>query len=1573
MATTVSTNAGEIKSPLDKIIAESGPNEKIGAIALLADRVDNEALNQRLKDTKATFEQRHYEVITSLQQKATLTQGPVLRILHELEAQGEVDDIQNFWIANIVAFEGTAEAIKKIAALDAIDVIEFDMPVESIKPIISDSEPPLISTHSQGLDVINAPQAWAMGYTGAGRLVANIDTGVDGGHAALSPRWRGNNGHPSSECWYDPVGSTTYPTDYGSHGTHTMGTICGRTNSGSDTVGVAIDAQWIACATIDNGATTQQMIASFQFCADPDNNPFTTDDVPDAVGNSWGWSPFFHGVPHCDNTFWTAMDGCENAGCAVIFAAGNEGDYGGSNVANSLRTPADRATTYYNAFAVGAIDGHTSGYPIADFSSRGPCDCASGDMNIKPELVAPGVDVYSSVPGGGYQGGWNGTSMACPHITGAVAVLRQVNPNLSVDQVKDIMLQSCVDLGTTGEDNWYGHGYLDLYQAVQLAMTDRGYVEGYVRDATYNSPLPATINVIGESISTTANSSGYYFLTLEPDLTYQLQATYTGYGSQSGYVTIHLDDTTSQNFYLDPPIIGYSPVSYNVSVPPGETTNRDLTISNTGVGTIFYSLSTETYSGLVLDNGQEIPIKISSAPLEPLGYKMTDTDKPGAVEEPYYPPVILNEGGPDAYGHTWIDSDESGGPSVSWVDISSYGTSVDPGEDGYSGPISVGFSFPFYDNNYSTLYICSNGILTFGSGSGEYTNTNIPNSSAPNNFIAPFWDDFSPQYGGPVLYYYDSANSRFIVSFIDVPFYDWSGGTGSATFQAILYSSGQIDFNYQTLNAGGHNLSENTIGIEAVSASDGLQIVYNASYIHSNMSIRISAGSWLSVNPENGSVPASGTDEVTVTFDASELAEGIYTGNINLENNSPNNPHIDIPVTLNVSETPVPLIELNVSAIYDTVYSGYSSAFELLISNSGDANLTYNVSDNRTWIGESPSGGTVTPSGTDPVDITFDASSLAPGSYSGSVTITSNDPNNPTIILPVYLFVDLLLTDDVGVTEILNPPDSMATGVGYPLRVEITNFGSDSQTFDAVFEIYYTGEPTPLMADTVAIVNMPDNSTSTYTFAEQFTPTLNAGYDLIAYTTLATDQVPANNSSSATSHSFDIVSIWYGDLDGSPVPAPLEDDFLVDVYVQTPQSAYIADMHVCLGADDLYIDSMISETDPILYYPLTDWQMAEFFAQQGSPPNPAGWSSQSFMGFARLAMITDTPWLHSESPLKVMSFIIRANDDDDLIGETHPAIGPGLNLYQGPSNAGDTVGGLGYQLSEQFSELQFIPSLLNTVTVWYGRTDDEPVEARVNGNVYIDAFVQTPVTGYVGDMHLCLGANDQYIDSMISETESIVYYPLSEWNVAEFLSPYSSPPNPAGWSSQSFVGFSRIANSRDDAPWLHSETPLRVMRFIVQTPDNPGLIGQTLPAIGPGLSPYQGPSNAGDTSGDFSYYVYEYHSLLSFVEAPSGCDYVPGDANGDEQVIGSDVTFLVNYFGMGGAPPPDSCYNESAADWLYSAADANGDCQLIGSDVTFLVNYFRQVQPAILWCPETPPIMLPLGDDPGEWSIMPTE
>jgi len=543
--------AGQISPQLQNQIEKSKPDQMHKVLLILDEQADIYTLDQQLKAQKATLAQRNYQVISVLQEIATLTQPRVLAILDDYQAKNQVQNIRPCWLANLIALEATSKAISALAGFDGIGKISIDYPIELIEPI-ENSKPAqpgnLIASVEQGLVAIHAPEAWALGYTGAGRVVSNLDTGVDGTHPALAARFRGDvdDDGDNDESWHDPYTTPpwTYPQDSATHGTHTMGTICGRTPAG-DTIGVAIDAFWIASACIDRGGDIYRTIAdallAFQWIADPDGNPLTQDN-PDACGNSWGIPDGY--LADCDETFWIAIDNVEAAGTVVIFSAGNEGSSG-------LRSPADRATTYYNCFSVGAINGNDPSYPIAYFSALGPSECASGDLAIKPEVVAPGVDVRSSVPGGGYDY-YDGTSMASPHVTGCVAVIRQANPNLDANTIKEILMTTATDLpaaSPNGEDNTFGHGLINLYQAVLYAQ-GYGSVDGYITDASTSAPIPGKVKVVGLLVETHANPAGYYIFGLPADTTFILEASYFGYLPQQQSVYVAADDTTRRNFSL---------------------------------------------------------------------------------------------------------------------------------------------------------------------------------------------------------------------------------------------------------------------------------------------------------------------------------------------------------------------------------------------------------------------------------------------------------------------------------------------------------------------------------------------------------------------------------------------------------------------------------------------------------------------------------------------------------------------------------------------------------------------------------------------------------------------------------------------------------------------------------------------------------------------------------------------------------------------------------------------------------------------------------------------------------------
>lgn len=362
------------------------------------------------------------------------------------------------------------------------------------------------------------------------------------------------------------------------------------------------------------------------------------------------------------------------------------------------------------------------------------------------------------------------------------------------------------------------------------------------------------------------------------------------------------------DLYIYEPQMGVDPAVIVHSVPSAGQDTLPFLINNTGPGRLSYSIVAQT------DDKAFAKQAVDVFDVEPLGYRVADPDKTG-VQEAYYPEVTKGSGGPDTFGYTWIDSDEAGGPAFDWIDISSVGTEVTLTDDNFVGPMSLGFTFPFYDSSYTSLAIASNGLLCFGDGASPVTNAAIPSTADPDNFIAMWWDDLDPPENGHVYYYSDMTNNRFIVSFVDIRNYMSPSGTGSLTFQAILSSNGLIKMQYLTMDPGtdSDGLTGATIGIESpedLQGVSGLQVVHNAAYMHDQLAILFlgAAPLWMTTSPSGGFVEPFSQAAVDVIFNASEIEDGEYTGQLVVSSNDQINPVVQVPVTLNVGEVPLPQI-----------------------------------------------------------------------------------------------------------------------------------------------------------------------------------------------------------------------------------------------------------------------------------------------------------------------------------------------------------------------------------------------------------------------------------------------------------------------------------------------------------------------------------------------------------------------------------------------------------------------------------------------------------------------------------------
>jgi subtilisin family serine protease len=428
----------KISPNLAEAIQKNPAGVLIPVIITMKDQADLSSISVNDRD------ERLQAVIEALQSKAAGTQPPILKFLATKRATGEADLPTSLWIFNGLIVSVSPIAAQQLAARP--DVLRIAA-VETIPA-------PEAETHTQpvepNVDLINAPDVWAMGYRGEGMVIASMDTGVSVNHPDLSGQWRGG-----SNSWYDPYGENQGPVDLNGHGTRTMGVMVGR-DAGGSSIGAAPQAQWIAVKIFNNSgsATTSAIHLGFQWLLDPDGNP-STPDAPHVVNNSWNYAS-----PGCNLEFQLDLRALRAAGILPVFAAGNAGP----NSATSV-SPANNP----EAFAVGAIDNLSQIYPA---SSRGPSACGE-PQTIFPELVAPGVNILSSDRYGTYSYS-TGTSLAAPHISAGLALLLSAYPNLTANQQELALLNGVVDLGEPGADNDFGMGRIDLLAAYQYILNTEG-------------------------------------------------------------------------------------------------------------------------------------------------------------------------------------------------------------------------------------------------------------------------------------------------------------------------------------------------------------------------------------------------------------------------------------------------------------------------------------------------------------------------------------------------------------------------------------------------------------------------------------------------------------------------------------------------------------------------------------------------------------------------------------------------------------------------------------------------------------------------------------------------------------------------------------------------------------------------------------------------------------------------------------------------------------------------------------------------------------------------------------------
>lgn len=521
------TLSPSIDPALQEQLANSQPDEllrfiihlpetaDLTAAALVADKLD-----------------RRTQVVDRLQETAESSQTALLQQLDALKTQGDVESYRPLWIINAVAVVGTPQSITQLANNPIIERMEldavrrfFDPPADSLnlERWLQTAVPPTTAL-SWGIERIQAPYAWhGLGIDGTGITVAIMDSGVDWLHPILYPNYRGNLGggniNHTGNWFYAADPSVTEPFDLLGHGTHVAGTAVGQNG-----FGVAPGAKWIAVSiTNQNGYIyDSQVHAGFEWLLAPAGNPAL---APDVVNNSWGGNGF-------RTVYLEDVQAIQAAGIIPLFAAGNSGPQEGS-----INAPA----SYTNTLSVGASDDIDA---VTWFSSRGPSPIS---QDLKPWLVAPGARILSSLPGNAYAYA-NGTSMATPHATGAVALLLAANPALGQADVEQILAETAVSISATHPNIESGWGRLNIYAAVSQ-QTTHGILQGSITGG--GIPLPNAILTIttpaGTPLTYYTNSSGWFQAALSPGI-YTVQVAAFGYAPRiTADIPIYADQISGYN------------------------------------------------------------------------------------------------------------------------------------------------------------------------------------------------------------------------------------------------------------------------------------------------------------------------------------------------------------------------------------------------------------------------------------------------------------------------------------------------------------------------------------------------------------------------------------------------------------------------------------------------------------------------------------------------------------------------------------------------------------------------------------------------------------------------------------------------------------------------------------------------------------------------------------------------------------------------------------------------------------------------------------------------------------------
>lgn len=482
-------------------------DEKIEVVVVMKAQYDRDVLNQKAGTFAMRAERRDF-VVKEMKAFAEKSQESLVRLLNIYGV--DMHDGMSLFFANALCFSATKDVIMMISRRDDIKIMGLNKQSRLVPEISSESR-----EVTPNITQVHAEEVWAQGYTGAGVVVAVVDSGVNYNHEDLADHlWDGGDAFPHHG--YDIVNNDNDPMDDKGHGTHCAGTVLGDGTAGSQT-GIAPDAVLMCVKSINaEGFGGSVNIAG--------GMEWAVEHGCDVISMSLG---MVNASITDKEVLRRTCVAINDAGVVAAVCAGNEGHIQiVAPVPNNVRVPASCPPPYLDpdqmanpgelscVIAVGAVDSNDN---AAYFTSRGPVtwqDTEFGDYAyepgiglIRPDVCAPGVAIKSLdyLTTNGYTN-MDGTSQATPCVGGIIALMLQKNPNLMPADICRILEETSLKLTPT-KSNITGVGRVDALAAVN-AVEPFDAVDENIDNSLMVYPNPANDYItIVENLTETSNIS----------------------------------------------------------------------------------------------------------------------------------------------------------------------------------------------------------------------------------------------------------------------------------------------------------------------------------------------------------------------------------------------------------------------------------------------------------------------------------------------------------------------------------------------------------------------------------------------------------------------------------------------------------------------------------------------------------------------------------------------------------------------------------------------------------------------------------------------------------------------------------------------------------------------------------------------------------------------------------------------------------------------------------------------------------------------------------------------------------